>query len=72
MATTKTSEVTPIEAEPRVLITIPFGPEDDAGIKRDPYEHVTINGTTTLIRRGEPVEVTVPVFIQLRNKYKTL
>ena len=61
-----------VEKEPRVLITIPVIPGADDGIKRDPYEHVTVNGETTLVKRGEPVEVTPEVFIQLRNKYPTL
>ena len=56
----------------RVRIFIPFNDEELAGIKMDPYEHVTINGETTLIRRGEYVEVTPEVFIQLRNKFPNL
>ena len=56
----------------RVLITLPIMPGGDDGVKRDPYEHVTINGETTLVKRGVPVEVTPEVFIQLRNKYPTI
>lgn len=55
--------------EPRVRVFIAPPEEADSGIKTDPYEHVTINGNTTLIRRGEYVDVPVPVYIQLRNKY---
>lgn len=58
---------------PRVKIFIPEPPgSDDETVKIDHYEHVTIEGRTTLVRRGEHVEVTVPVFLQLRNKYPKL
>lgn len=57
---------------PRVRVFIPLAEEASAGLKVDPYEHVTINGETTLIRRGEHVDVTVPVFMQLRNKYPNI
>ena len=58
---------------PRVRILIPLNADDaDETIKVDHYEHVTIGGDTTLVRRGVPVDVTVPVFLQLRNKYPYL
>ena len=58
---------------PRVKIFIPEPPgSDDETVKIDRYEHVTIGNETTLVRRGEHVEVTVPVFLQLRNKYPKL
>lgn len=70
-ATTK--NVNTEESIPRVRILIPMREEDDSqGVAVDHYEHVTINGETTLIRRGESVEVTVPVYMQLRNKYPKL
>lgn len=53
----------------KVRIVIPLTEDDTSGVHADPYEHVTINGKTTLIRRGEVVEVDPSVFIQLRNKY---
>lgn len=43
--------------------------EDDGKTKVDQTETVTINGKTTRIRRGEYVDVPVPVYIQLKNKY---
>lgn len=43
--------------------------EDDGKAKVDQTETVTINGKTTRIRRGEYVDVPVPVYIQLKNKY---
>lgn len=53
----------------RVSVFLPPLEEDGSGLKVDQYEHVTINGETTLVRRGEHVEVTIPVFEQLRNKF---
>ena len=54
-----------------VYIPLPDGIEQaDIDAKRfDPYEHVTINGETTYVKRGETVSVTVPVYMQLKNKY---
>ena len=64
--------VTPVQAKkddvPRVRVFIP-PLEDDGALKADQYEHVTVDGVTTLVRRGEYVDVTVPVFMQLRNKF---
>jgi len=58
---------------PTVTVFIPLPPgtdqEDiDAG-RVDPYEHVTVNGKTTYVKRGENVDVSIPVYMQLRNKY---
>lgn len=53
----------------KVQVYIPPLDEEDSGVKVDQYEHVTINGVTTLIKRGEHVEVPVPVYIQLKNKF---
>ena len=61
------------EDVPRVLVFIPKPIEAEAGIKVDPYEHVTINGEPPVyVMRGEWVSVTIPVFMQLRNKYPNL
>jgi hypothetical protein len=57
---------------PRVRVYIPKNEDDESGLKVDPYEHVTINGETTLVRRGEYVDVSVPVFMQLRNKFPNI
>ena len=57
---------------PRVRIFLPPLEEDGTGLKVDPYEHVTINGETTLVKRGVHVDVTVPVFLQLRNKFPNI
>lgn len=64
-------EVAPSEPLTPVYIPLPDG-VDQADIdakKFDPYEHVTINGKTTYVKRGETVMVPVSVFLQLRNRY---
>ena len=64
-------EAAPSEPLTPVFIPLPMGIDDadlDSG-KVDPYEHVTINGRTTYVKRGETVMVPVSVFLQLRNKY---
>ena len=58
--------------EPRVRVYLPLLESEGAGVHIDQYEHVTVNGETTLVRRGEYVDVTVPVFIQLKNKFPPL
>ena len=58
--------------EPRVRVYLPLLESEGAGVRVDQYEHVTVNGETTLVRRGEYVDVTVPVFIQLKNKFPHL
>ena len=68
MATAKTLT----NDEPRVRVVLPLLPEDQMGLKVDQYEHVTINGETTLVKRGEYVDVTVPVYIKLRNKLQNI
>ena len=64
-----TKEMVPTDDATKVRIVIPLTEDDTSGVHADPYEHVTINGKTTLIKRGEVVEVDPSVFIQLRNKY---
>lgn len=58
-----------VAAEPRVRVLLPLLESEGAGLHVDQYEHVTVNGETTLVRRGEYVDVTVPVWMQLRNKF---
>lgn len=66
------AKANPAAGETRVQVTLPLLPDDDSGVAVDQYEHVTINGKTTLIKRGETVDVTIPVFEQLRNKFPRL
>lgn len=69
---TKTATETTVNQNPTVMICLPLLPEQESGLKIDQYEHVTINGKTTLIRRGEHVEVPADVYIQLRNRFPNL
>lgn len=58
---------------PRVRIMIPKAIDSESGLKTDPYEHVTINGEPPVfIERGVWVDVTVPVYMQLRNRYPNI
>lgn len=62
---------------PRVPVFIPaLDDPGDGGIKVDQYEHVTIANergeTCYKVRRGETVEVPVPVFIALKARYPKL
>ena len=72
--TAVTPVVKPNQDVPRVTVFIPLPPEaEDGSVKVDPYEHVTINGEKPVyVKRGEPVDVTIPVYLQLRNKYPRL
>lgn len=71
--TAETPVVVNKDDTPRVMIRLPDPEESGSGMKVDPYEHVTINGELPVyVKRGEPVEVTVPVFLQLRNKYPNI
>jgi hypothetical protein len=56
----------------KVSVFIPLKEESDTGAAVDQNDYVTVNGKTTKIPRGEYVEVTVPVFLQLRNRYPNL
>mgnify|MGYP005962346393 CR=1 FL=1 len=58
--------------EPRVCVILPLIEAQGSDVKVDQTENVTINGVTTQIRRGEYADVTVPVFIQLKNRYPNL
>ena len=59
-------------SEIRVSVFIPRTADDESGEKVDPFERVTVNGEGTIIKRGERVEVTIPVFVQLRNKFPNI
>ncbi len=55
-----------------VGIRIPKVENEDTVIGGEQYEHVTINGQTTMIRCGDYVEVTPDVFEVLKVKYPDL
>ncbi len=76
---TKATETIPMteniptpEQEPTVQIYLPLLEQDESGAKVDQTEHVTINGVTTIIQRGQYVNVKVPVFLALKVKYPNL
>jgi len=60
--------------EVRVRIKLPLREDDQsAGLNVDHYEHVTISNemgeNTVYVKRGEWVDVTIPVFTLLRQRY---
>ena len=59
-------------AEPTVRIFLPLLEETGADTHVDQTENVIINGKVTQIRRGEYVDVKVPVFLQLKQRYPNL
>lgn len=61
-----------LEAAPTVQIYLPLLEQDDSGAKVDQTEHVTLSGETTIIQRGQYVNVKIPVFLALRVKYPNL
>ena len=58
--------------EPTVRIFLPLLEETGTEVSVDQAENVIINGTVTQIRRGEYVDVKVPVFMQLKQRYPNL
>lgn len=60
-----------IKVEPVVRIFLPLC-EADGEVNVDQTENVIINGVVTQIRRGEYVDVKVPVFMQLKQRYPNL
>lgn len=69
--TAVTSSAKKKDDTPRVRIFIPE-PPSESGTATDHYEHVTIDSKTTLVRKGEWLDVPVDVFLQLRNRYPKL
>ena len=70
---TKPVETTPVDrVNEKIRIYLPL--LEDEGEKVDQVETVILNGNTTLIKRGEYVEVSFPVFEVLYNsgRYKNL
>lgn len=59
--------------EPTVRVFIPLAEEaTNSALKVDQSETVIINGKVTRIRRGEYVDVKVPVFMQLKQRYPNI
>ena len=63
---------TTIALEPVVRVFIPLAEDSGSEGKVDQTENVIINGKVTQIRRGEYVDVKVPVFMQLKQRYASL
>ncbi|MDD5899026.1 MAG: hypothetical protein PUE14_11130 [Clostridia bacterium] len=63
---------TELIVEPTVRIFLPLLEETGTEVSVDQTENVIINGTVTQIRRGEYVDVKVPVFMQLKQRYPNL
>ena len=61
-----------IALDPVVRIFIPLAEENGGEGKVDQTENVIINGKVTQIRRGEYVDVKIPVFMQLKQRYPNL
>ena len=58
--------------EPTVRIFIPLAQDQGSDIKVEQTENVVINGKVTQIKRGEYVDVKVPVFLQLKQRYTNI
>ena len=70
---TTVDEIKEKKEEPTVTVFLPL--LDDAGGELgsvDQTVNVTVNGKVTQIRRGEYVNVKIPVFLQLKNKFPNL
>lgn len=63
---------TKFKLEPVVRVCLPLLEETDSETRQDQTENVIINGKVTQIRRGEYVDVKVPVFLQLKQRYPNL
>ena len=63
---------TKILFEPVVRVFLPLAEETGTEVAVDQTENVIINGKVTQIRRGEYVDVKVPVFMQLKQRYPNL
>jgi len=63
---------TNVVAEPTVRIFLPLVEETGTEVTVDQTENVIINGKVTQIRRGKYVDVKVPVFMQLKQRYPNL
>jgi len=63
---------TNLTVEPTVRIFLPLVEETGTEVNVDQTENVIINGKVTQIRRGEYVDVKVPVFMQLKQRYPNL
>lgn len=70
--TVETEAAVEAEQEPTVRIFIPKLEDQESDVEVDQTEYVTINGVTTAVKRGEYVDVKVPVFMQLKQRYPNI
>lgn len=74
--TVKIAETHKAYSGPMVPIFLPALEEEGSGVKVDQYEHVTISNEVRedhyKVRRGVHVEVPVPVFAILKDRYPNL
>ena len=63
---------TPTSPIPTVRVCLPLIEETGTENHIDQTENVIINGQVTHIRRGEFVDVKIPVFLQLKLRYPKL
>lgn len=61
-----------VKLEPTVRIYIPLIEDQNTDVTIDQSEEVIINGKVTQIRRGEYVDVKVPVYLLLKQRYPNL
>ena len=61
-----------VMVEPTVRIYLPMLEDQSSDLAIDQTENVTINGKVTQIKRGEYVDVKVPVFLQLKQRYPNI
>lgn len=66
------TEDTSMTIEPTVRVFIPKLEDSNSEITLDQTETVIINGNVTRIKRGEYVDVKVPVFLQLKQRYPNI
>lgn len=70
---TTVDEIKEKKEEPTVTVFLPLLDDADSELGSvDQTVNVTVNGKVTQIRRGEYVNVKIPVFLQLKNKYPNL
>lgn len=61
-----------VMVEPTVRVFLPLKEDANSDLAIDQTETVTINGVNTRIKRGEYVDVKVPVFMQLKQRFPSI
>lgn len=71
-AVVKNNDAAEAKIEPTVRVFLPLKEDAQSDIAIDQTETVTINGVNTRIKRGEYVDVKVPVFLQLKQRFPSI